>query len=1181
MPYIKKVEVNGFKTFGAKTTLLLDKGFTTITGPNGSGKTNIIDAVLFGLGEPSSRRLRASNFSSLIFNGGSDTNIKKKKAKVVVQFDNSDGRLPTETSTATVSREIDENGESVYRLNGRRVSKAYVTEVLSMAGISPHGHNIVLQGTLTRMAEISLRERRKIIEDMIGIAQYDEEKAEADEKLKSANIAIKTALGQVGEVQRRLESLERERNDLLRHNFIQSEIRRLEAVKLSQEIKDTQERTSRITLDKEKLEGKVKEIAEQRQNLRSRRRELETEWRRLGFEEVEGSQARVFDIQIEIGELRSRLSELDTKIDAGKDSMDRLLKAKDNLSQQVESLNREIEESKSRIVQLTSEQESPLKEIAEKQSIYDSLYSQATQARSELKGIAEKIRENEEQLDRLRQEAITLRSDHARSQSRTSVYSQRLKDIEEKRADLQSSLESLQESVGRLQGIQNEQAERLGNLQNVLERRTKRKKILELEIKEAGRIAEIAREAIVEFEAQKELVAKVKTEEAALEHIGELGRLGLIPGIFGPLKDLIDIQRGYERAVEAAAGGWLESLVVKDLDVAFTCVETLRQLKLGRIKIIPLQGLAPKNQDKLPQVEGMKAKVSAFVKHSGEYESAVSFVLGDTLLASDAKTALAASQTGYRSVTLDGDLYEAGGGVESGFYRTPMDFSSFVPSESALKTLDKAVTALRSHLGRRETEIGEIEEEIARTREEITKSAEALAKLDGEIERVQKSILQAELNVKRAEENMAGFRSVLEEERAQTEHYETMKDEVSRKEDMLQKELASLKSGADLSTLQERESQREALGNEIVGLRKKASDIETEIATLQSKVKNVLEGGLGNAAFQLERVSKQISVTQGEIEDSAKAREEIQKRIEELEKAKKELSSSLLNAKEDAKKFTSQIDGIDNQLRTIETEYERTDGVLDELRLNLQTVRLQMNRHIEQLRDLGYEQPLAVSPRQAEEAEESLELTRFELERIGAINQLAESQYEEQISRYRELSVRMNELESEKLAIEDFIEEIEQKKYDAFMAAFNQINERIDKYFSKLTGGGNAALKLESPEDPFAGGVDMVVQFVNKPPMIISGASSGERSVAAVAFLFALQEFTPASFYLFDEIDAHLDAFHVERLGELLAEEAAKSQFLVVTLKPEMVSKADRIYGVYGRDGASRVVSTTFKGAPE
>jgi chromosome segregation protein len=369
------------------------------------------------------------------------------------------------------------------------------------------------------------------------------------------------------------------------------------------------------------------------------------------------------------------------------------------------------------------------------------------------------------------------------------------------------------------------------------------------------------------------------------------------------------------------------------------------------------------------------------------------------------------------------------------------------------------------------------------------------------------------------------------------------------------------------------------LGSEIIALRQKLGQVETDLSTLQSRLETVLKTGLENAYVQRDKSSNQISTIEHEINESVLEKEAVQNKIKELEKIKEQLSSSLLNVKGEAKKYTSQIDEMDSKLRVLEGEYEQADGLLDELRLNLQTLRLQVGRQVEQLKTLGYEEPFTVSSEDIQEAESSLKQMKFELERIGAVNQLAQTQYEDQISKYKELSTRMNELEKERMAIVEFIEQIETKKYNAFMEAFNKINERIDRYFSKLTDGGNAALKLENPENPFAGGVDMIVQFVDKPPILVSGASSGERSVSAVAFLFALQEFTPASFYLLDEIDAHLDAFHVEKLGELLAEEAAKSQFVVVTLKPEMVSKADRIYGVYGLEGISHVVSTTFKGA--
>jgi len=1182
VPYIKKVEVNGFKTFGNRTTLLLEKGFVAITGPNGSGKTNIIDAVLFGLGELSARRLRASNFSSLIFHGSSNPNIgKKSKAKVTIQFDNSDGRLPTDTATVTISREIDQNGQSEFRVNGRKVSRAYVIEILSMAGISPYGHNVILQGALTRLAEISPQERRKIIEDMIGIAHYDAEKAEAEEKLKSADISIRTALGQVGEVQRRVESLERERNDLLRHNFIQNEVKHLEAIKLSHDIKGAEQKINDLSSQTGRLEGRLGKIRDQRDQLRSKRHGIETEWRKLGFEGVEEGQRHILEIQIEIGELRSRLSELSTRTSAAKTSLGGLAKVKENASQQIESVKREIEESRNRAKQLAVERDQLVKEIAEKQAAYEAICNEAAQARSYFEQESKRVRASEEQLDQLRQEVVSLRSEQASSQSRVNVYSERVKDLEEKRRDLVSSLNRLEGSLKELGEIRKDQLEQLRALQDALERRTNRRKMLENEVREAGKIAEVAREALVEFEAQKELAEKVKTEEMALKHVEELGGLGVIQGIQGRLRNLVEIRRGYERVVEAAAAGWLDSVVVENLDVAFTCVETLRRLKLGRIKIIPLQGLSPGNRVSIPQIGGISDRVSSFVKHDGKYASAVSFVLADTLLAADEKAALTASHSGLRSVTLNGDLYEAGGGVESGFYRTPVDFSSFVPSESALKTLDKAVEALKTSLSTRETDIGELEKEIAETQQEITRLAEASAKLESEIERASKSIQQTRVNIARAETNVTTLQNLLQQGKAQIELYEKQKDELAGKEARMQQELADLKRRIDPSTVHEREQKRELLGNEIIVLRQKVGEIETEFSTLQSKIENVLKASLENASVQLDKATRQASILEKEIEDSAREKEEAQRKIGELEKAKDDLSRSLLDAKGEAQKFTSQIDGIDGQLANLEKEYEQTDSLLDELRLNLQTFQLQMSRRMEQLRTMGYEEPLEVSSRQLGEAEALLKLMRFELERIGAVNQLAQTQYEDQVSRYKELSVRMNELEKEKMAIANFIQEIERKKLNAFMGAFNQINERIDRYFAKLTDGGNAALKLENPENPFAGGVDMVVQFGGKPAILVSGASSGERSVCAVAFLFALQEFTPASFYLLDEIDAHLDAFHVERLGELLAEEAEGSQFVVVTLKPEMVSKADRIYGVYGREGISYVVSTTFKGVAQ
>ncbi len=299
----------------------------------------------------------------------------------------------------------------------------------------------------------------------------------------------------------------------------------------------------------------------------------------------------------------------------------------------------------------------------------------------------------------------------------------------------------------------------------------------------------------------------------------------------------------------------------------------------------------------------------------------------------------------------------------------------------------------------------------------------------------------------------------------------------------------------------------------------------------------------------------------------------------ESSSSKEELSRTVLNAKEESKKFTSEIDDIDKKLQRLDAVYERSDRLYNELQFSLQTCEMKLEQHAHRLQELDYKEPMQISPEQLETTEASLKLLRFELNRLGAVNQLALDHYMEQASRYKELSMRMNELEKEKQAILSFMDEIERKKLAVFMEAFDKIHESFKRYFSKLTGGGEATLILENPEDPFAGGMDMNVQFRGKAYILVSGASSGERSVSAVAFIFALQDFMPAAFYLFDEIDAHLDSFHVSRLGDLLSEESMKSQFVVITLKPEMISKAKKVWGIYERDGVSNVVSTNIQEA--
>jgi chromosome segregation protein len=1170
MPYIKKIELKGFKSFGPQTVKVnLDKGFTAITGPNGSGKTNIMDALLFSLGELSTKRLRAENSAKLIFHGSEKAGQDKAKmAKVVVQFDNTDGTMPVDTATVTISREVYRNGQSVYRLNGRRMSRTHITETLSMAAISSMSQNIIPQGTITRLTDLTSLERRKIIEDLIGIAQYDSEKTEAEEKLRSADISIRTAMGRIDEVQKRLDDLERERNQLLRYNFIQ-------AVRISSDIAVQNQKISENLVQTEKVKERVDKLKEQRDLRRSKRHEIEGDWRKLSGEGLERGGSEVLKVQIKIGEIKSKLTELNSKINSGQASLDSLKRVKENNIIQHENLQKEIRENRLKIRQFRNEYEKLKVQLAEKQTQHEALAKETGQLWEGLDGNNQQIRSLSTQIESNVKRLAYLRSEYKQDKAALRLCNGRIKNINVRKEKFVVSQAEIEKSLIELEQVQRDQRSQLKNLELTIERKKIQKETVQKEITDAERIAISAKDAVIEFATQRDLAATIAAEEKALRGIEEMGNVGAINGIHGRLREIIKIDKSFKKAIEAAATGWLDALVVKDIDVAFTCFETLRRMKLGRIKIIPLQGaITPKNKP-TPKREDIIGPISSFMKYDSNFELAVNYVFGDTIVVSNDKTAFALSNQGYRAVTVSGDLYEPGA-FESGYYRAPIDFSTIIPSENALKSLDEAVKALQTHLAQRGTDITNIEEDLGRSKIDMTRLYEGIATLDREIIRIRRGVKRTQFNIRHIDKYGGKLEREAASYKGRMAMFRNERNSIQNNLKKIHTEIANLRLKTDVAHIQELEVQREKIGEEANTLRQRIGSIQTEINTNQSQFDQVLRMGYKNTKLQVTRVEQQQERLQKEVSAATSERDAFKKEVEELEKNRIELSNAVLTAREESKKFTSQIDAIDGELRLLDVEYEQADRLQNQLHYALESTQLRLQQLLAQLKQLGYETVLETNPKLVQEAETTIRMMQFEMERIGAINQLAAQHYTDQISRYRELSVRLNELEREKQAIVSFMDEIEAKKRKVFMTAFDKINVSLKLYFAKLTGGGEANLKLENPEEPFSGGIDMIVQFPNKPSIVVSGASGGERSVSAVSFIFSLKEFSPTSFYILDEIDAHLDAYHTTKLAEVLLEEAGKIQFIVISLRPEMVNKAQKVYGVYERNGISNVVTAKF-----
>ncbi|MCL2134680.1 MAG: chromosome segregation protein SMC [Candidatus Bathyarchaeota archaeon] len=1177
MPYIKRIELKGFKSFGPQTVKVnLDKGFTAITGPNGSGKTNIMDALIFSLGELSPKKMRADNASKLIFHGSEKGGYEKSKmAKVIVQFDNTDGEMPVDTSTVTISREVYRSGQSVYRLNGRRMSRTNIIDTLSVAAISSVNQNIIPQGQITRLTEVNPDERRKMIEDLIGIGHYDDEKVEAEKKLEVADVSIKTSMGRIDEVQKRFDELERERNQLSRYNFIQEETKKFYAIKISNEViqlnKQLQENAANIA----KVQERVNKLRNQRELRTNKRREIEGEWRKLSGEALQEGSSQILSVQIKIGELKSNITELTTQINSSQATLDALTRIAQNRQENHNSIQTEIKDNRSKIRKFQTEHGKLEEQITEKKTLHETIGNESAQLWEGFSDNTQKIRSVEVQIENHTKRLAYLRSEYTKDKSTMRICVGRLKNLTVRKEKFHGSLTELEKSLVELEQVQRDQKIQIKTLENTINRKFVQKEIVQKEIADAERIARSAKDAVIEFTTQKDLAATIAQEEKALRSIEEMGDVGAINGIYGRLRDLIKVDKNYKKAVEAAATGWLDALVVKDVDSAFMCAETLRRMKLGRIKIIPLQGTIPHKTKIAPMREGVVGQLVAFIKYDKKFEFAVDYAFGDTAVVSNDKIGFTLSNDGYRAVTVNGDLYESGA-FESGFYRAPIDFSTIIPSENALKSLDDAVKALQTHLTQRDSDITSIDEEIEHAKIEMTRLTEFITTLDREIVRLKRSVKRTQLNVRQSEKYGGKLEREIAAYKGRMSLYVFERNTIKKAMQKNYAELGVLRKKTDLTHFQNLEVQREHISEELNSLRQQSGTLQTEINTLQSNFEKVLRAGYQNIKIEISKDGQQQRKLEKDIAEASQRRDSLKTELVGLEKSYEELSSTVLSAREESGKFTKQIDDIDNELQNLNPEYEQTDKLLQQLTLTNETTNIRYNDLQNQLKQYGYEQAFEVTQKQVENANTTINMMKYELERIGAVNQLAAKYYDEQASRYRELSIRLNELDRERQAIVAFMDEIESKKLKVFTTAFDKINNSLKTYFDKLTGGGTAMLKLEKPDEPFSGGIDMIVQFPNKPSIVVSAASGGERSCSAVAFIFSLREFSHTSFYILDEADAHLDAFHTTKLAELLLEEATNTQFIVISLRPEMVNKAQKVYGVYERNGISNVITAKF-----
>ena len=1167
MVYIKKLEIYGFKSFGFKNVVLnLDRGLIAITGPNGSGKSNILDAIMFAIGENSPKLLRVDRFQSLFHDSQNSSN---RVVRVSLTFDNQDRGIPIDKDSVVLTREIEgQTGESQYYLNSKKVAKNVITELLELVVATPNKLNIVQQGMITRISELNSEERRKIIEDIIGLSYFDEKKSEALKQLDASDRRLEIALARIGEIRKRIDELE---------IHLELDIKRFNALKLSDHI-------SRTKISLRAQEALLQSRIAQTSMLSGQINELRSE-----IEKVEGDKMKFLQ-EVDIANrakshIGSRISHIvydyERKKAIAKESEQRCIQIKEKI---LPSLDIEINGFSQKLSELQLElykKQNPMSELSEK---FSSLKRDLDNTDSKIESLSKSsmqtsvsVTKLEQRYKRLEKIKNNIHGVTIGLEEKVGLKSQQAIHNDSKIATIKNDIVSNRNQLLVVESMMCAKKREIETTETLIGQLEAKKHKVESETSDLRRLLEKARNLATEYEFQASTVRDIMNEDFAIAEITEFGSDSAIRGL---VCDLISWEKRYEKSVLAAGADLMKAFVVEDVESMLSILGFAKTKKLPRLKILSLdllREMQKANDRNIQKVDENNTNIIGTLNNFvySEIIGLPDFLFGNIYLVKNARSAYVLATQGYRAVSVDGELFEPLGSTICA------DFGSKIARFSDALLLGDSVNALRNStvLLKRSIESRDFIQKDVNSR--FITSENLKNRLEVEINKlnIQKSILADNLNSEKTilREIIAendGVRSEIDSDSQELEAHLRRLSIISSTLDKITKKLDSL----NYKSLENALAQANWARNTIL---KSMDDIEYELRELRDSIRSL---------------ENEIEICNNRIDSLKKNREEdLKLELEERGKEADDLFKELASQENEIKKLRDQeqqiIDSSGNSF-TILQEYEKKIRTLaeDERKISREYHSLEKDTAIlkKDIADLSSKEKFLISSLnqigydynegslvEVFDVEEIIQQLTSEYEALRPrINLRAHDSYIQVIEGYRGMSTRKNHLEEERNSIVLFVEEIDKEKKNVFMESFKKVDTNLRKTFSEVAGEGSQAwLEIENFEDVFSSGIMLMVQFPGKPARESTALSGGEKTMAGTIFLLALQSLKPSPFYLLDEVDAHLDSQNTDRLSRVLLSRSLDSnQIIMVTLKDSTVSKASLIYGVYPKQGVSQII---------
>lgn len=1113
--YIKRIELQGFKSFYRRTKIEFHPGVTAIVGPNGCGKSNLVDAIIWALGEGRLRSLKGERVGEIIFSG-SQKREPSGMAEVVLWIEDKEWDEPL-----SVGRIIYRSGESEFRINGKKVRLKDVQDELWKRGLGGKDYFVIEQGNIGAIITYKPTEKRALIEEAAGIVKYKERKKESKQKLEEA----KQNLIRIEDI---IQETEKQKNSLHRQASLSRKYKNLRERLRDFSILYFHLKSRELTSQFEEINLKISDFQLREKNLNDKIIGLE--------EKLKRGREVLSSIENELKEKRNELLRKKTEYEKNKANLEKeerkkflLLKSIEEYEIEIKRIEKELEDWTKQEKMAIEEQEknkenmeNSLKRIDEIEKIlaeeikkYDEFKNSISLKEKELSQsqeinlkISNRIRILEGELDAIE-----------KTRNRLNAEIERYQKILEKewREEEYNSLKLTLESLKREIDAKKEQEEKISYDLNERE-----KEIRGLEVKER------------EISARLEILSK-KEEKNEIE------------GVYGRLKDFLRVDKKYVKGAENIWEKELSSFVVKDKD------KILSSIKEGKLKGAFLFPLKREREIKEPEsvIPEIELKVNI---------SLPPVVMVDNI---DEAFDLIEKFPDKNFITPEG------------FSLTSHGLLS-IPSEEGVLSLKEEIESLNNELNKVTTQLEENRNLFKTSKNELIKLREEIDLKEKELQKISKKINELEVEKSLSEQEKKRAKENLEKINSELNSLETEKEKIGEELDKLKiqlkettENLANLKN--ILSPLLEELKGKEA---RISKLKEELTYQKGMVSLFEGREKDIIKN-LENMRTRKETLSKKLIELKHKIESSKREVEDVTSNINKTSDLLKDSSSDISKIELTIKEKESQQLKIKEEIESLENEIRSLKRVLEEEREKKNTLEIKKAEikrdllHIEErvwnetsLTIKELEERVRGKEGNAEEIGLEIEKLKKEIERFGPVNLLAEQELEEVKKRLDFLKSQRDDVKNSIESIQKAIEKIDEESKALFMQAYEEINENFKKTFSMLFEGGDAELRLQDMENPLESGVEIYAQPPGKKLLNLNLLSGGEKALTSLAFLFALFLFKPSPFCVFDEVDAPLDDANLGRFLKFIDDMKPYTQFIIITHNPKTIEKADYIYGI-------------------